>query len=64
MKNSRPKSKNWSISNNSDNYDEKYIKLKLSSDDNLPLKKLEIHNMVITVRAVFDENKKYYPHKL
>ena len=28
-----------SINNNSDNYDEKYVKIKFDSDDNLPLKK-------------------------
>ena len=40
-----------SITNNSDNYDEKYMKIKLNSDDDLRLKKtLEIHNMVIVIR--------------
>ena len=29
----------WSITNNSDNYDEKHLKIKFNSDDNLLLKK-------------------------
>ena len=44
---SRPKS------NNSDDYDEKYIKIKFNSDDGLLLKKtLKLRNMIIVVRAV------------
>ena len=40
-----------SITNNSDNYDEKYMKIKLNSDENLRLNKtLEIHNIVIVIR--------------
>ena len=54
--------KNYGIkSNNSDNYNEKYIKIKINSDDDLPLKKtLELHNMIIVVRSVFHEDSKYY----
>ena len=38
------------------------MKIKFDSDDNLPLKKtVEIPIVKIVVRAVFDENKKYYP---
>ena len=48
-----------SIANTSDNYDEKYKKIKFSSDDNLPLRK--IRNMVIIVRSLFHEGKKYCP---
>ena len=49
-----------SISNNSDNYDEEYMKIKFNSDDGLPLKKtLELHNMIIVVRAVFHEGSKH-----
>ena len=49
-----------SITNNSDNYDEKYIKIKFNSDDDLPLNKtLEIRNMIIVIRAVFLEDNKY-----
>ena len=51
-----------SIANNSDNYDEKYIRIKFNSDDDLPLKKtLELQNMVIVVRRVFHEAKKCFP---
>ena len=45
-----------SITNNSDNYNEKYMKLKFNLADDLPLSKtLELHNMIIAVRAVFHE---------
>ena len=51
-----------SISKNSDDYDEKYIKIKFNSDDELPLNKtIEIPTMTVVVRAVFYENNKYYP---
>ena len=47
------------ITNNSSNYDEKYMKVKL--DDDLPLKKtLELQNMVIVVKVVFHDGSKYY----
>ena len=46
----------------SDDYDEKYMKIKFNSDDELPLNKtIEIPTMKIVVRAVFHENNKYYP---
>ena len=48
-----------SITKNSVDYDEKYIKLKFNSDDNLPLNKtIEIHNVAIVLRATFYENNK------
>ena len=48
-----------SVSKISDDYDEKYMKIKF---DNLPLNKpIEIHNATIVVRSVFHENNKYYP---
>ena len=51
-----------SVTKNSDDYDEKYIKIKFNSDDELPLNKtIEIRSMKIVVRAVFHENNKYYP---
>ena len=51
-----------SITKNSDNYDEKYIKIKFNSGDELPLNKtIEIPSMIIVVRAVFHEKNKYYP---
>ena len=38
------------------------MKIKLDSDDELPLNKtLEIHNATIVVRIVFHENNEYYP---
>ena len=50
-----------SKSNNSDIYDEKYMKNKFNSDDNLLLKKmLERRNMIVVVTSVFHKNKKYY----
>ena len=46
------------ITKNSDDYDEKYTKIKFNSDDELPLNKMiEIPNMIIVIRAVFHENK-------
>ena len=54
-----------SITKNSDDYDEKYMKNKFDSDDDLPLSKtIETHNLAIVVRAVFHENNKYYPQVL
>ena len=49
-----------SIIKNSDDYDEKYMKVKFNSDDDLPINKMiEIHKVAIVVRAVFHENNKY-----
>ena len=40
----------------------KYMKIKFSSDDELPLNKtIKISGMIIIVKAVFHENNKYYP---
>ena len=42
-------------------YDEKYVKIKLNSDDILPLNKtLKIHNMTKGIRSVFQEDCIYY----
>ena len=50
-----------SITNTSDYYDGKYIKIKFNQEDDLHMKKkLELHNMVIVVRSVFHEDNKYY----
>ena len=47
--------------NNSDDYNEKYMKIKFNSDDGLPLNKiLEHRNMVIVIRSVFHEGNKCY----
>ena len=53
-----------SVTNDSDDYDRKYMKIKLTSDgdsdDYFPLKKtLELYNMVMVLRSVFREAKKY-----
>ena len=51
-----------SINKNSNDYNEKYMKIKFNSDVELPLNKtIEIASMIIVLRAVFYENKKYYP---
>ena len=51
-----------SITKKSDDYDEKYMKIKINSDDELPLNKtIEIPIMIIVVRTVFYEKNKYYP---
>ena len=43
-------------------YEKDYMKIKFNSDDNLPLNKpLEFHNMIITIRSVFEEDGKLYP---
>ena len=50
-----------SITKNSDDYDEKYMTIKINSDDKLPLNKtIEISSMIIFVRPVCHENNKYY----
>ena len=51
-----------SITKNSNDYDEKYKKIKFNSDDELPLNKMiEIPRKTIAVRANFLENNNYYP---
>ena len=43
-------------------YEKDYTKIKFNSDDDLPLnKQLNFHNMVITIRSVFEEDGKLYP---
>ena len=63
MKNYRVKSDLISsITKNSDDYDEKYMKIKFNLDDELPLNKMvEIPSMAIVVRAIFYENNIYHP---
>ena len=42
-------------------YGKDFIKIKLNSDDELPLnKQLKFHAMAIIIRSVFEENDKYY----
>ena len=51
-----------SITKNSDDYDEKYMKNKFNSDDELPLNKtVEVPTITIVLRAIFLENNRYYP---
>ena len=53
-----------SITKNSDDYDydEKHIKIKFDSYDELPINKtIEIRTITIIVIAIFLENIKYYP---
>ena len=50
-----------SITKNSDNYDEKYLKIKFTSDKELPQNKtIEIHTITIVTRTIFYESDKYY----
>ena len=50
-----------STNNNPDGSDEKYVTIKLNSDDDLPLKKaLKLNNIRIAVRSIFNDSKKYY----
>ena len=50
-----------SITKNSYYYEQKYMHIKLNSDDKLPLNKtIQMDTMIIVVRAVFHENNKYY----
>ena len=38
------------------------MKIKLDSDDDLPLNQtVDIYNVTIVIRGVFHENNKYYP---
>ena len=51
-----------SITKKSNDYDERYMKIKFDSDDDLPLyKTIEINITAIVVMAIFLENNKYYP---
>ena len=50
------------ITNYSDDYNERYIKIKFGSHDYLPLKEiLEFHNIIIVIRSGFHEGNEYYP---
>ena len=44
-----------SITENSDNFDKKYMKIKFNSDDDLPLSNGNHDNSIIAVRAIFYE---------
>ena len=50
-----------SVSKKSEDYDEKYMRIKFDTDDKLPLnKEIKIPIITIVVRAVFHENNKCY----
>ena len=50
------------IKNNECDYEKDYMKIKFSSDDDLPLNKsLKFRLMTITIRHVFEEDDKLYP---
>ena len=47
--------------NSSAEYDNDFMKIEFNFDDNLPLNKnLELHNMKIAIRPVFEEHGKFY----
>ena len=49
-----------SITKDSDDSDEKYMKIKFNSDDEFPLNKT-INKYDNSIRAIFHENNKYHP---
>ena len=50
------------LTKHSDDYQEKYMKIKSNSGNQLPLNKtIEIPSMAIVAGAIFYENNKYYP---
>ena len=53
---------NRSMTKNSYDYDERHMKIKFKSDEELLLNKMmEISNMTVVVRDAFHENNKCYP---
>ena len=71
--NQRYTEKNWitiewikdpfaSISNSSNDYFKKHMKIKLFSDNDLSLNEtLKLYNRIIAVRSAFHKGNKYYP---
>ena len=57
MRNYGIKSEIRSITIKSDDYDEKYMKIKFNSDDKLPLNK----TIEITTMRIANKSNKYYP---
>ena len=56
------RSKIKKISGDECDYEKDSLKIKFNSDDDLPLnKQLRFHNMIITIRSVFQEDGKLYP---
>ena len=51
-----------SITKNSDNYDEKHMKIRFNLDKRLPLNNtIETHSIIKFARPALYENDKYYP---
>ena len=51
------------VCSNECDYEKDYMKTKFNSNHNLPLNKpLKFHLMTITIRSVFEEDGKLYPH--
>lgn len=47
--------------NNSDDYDKNYLKKKINSNDDLPLKeRLDLYHIKVVVRSIVHEGNKYY----
>ena len=49
-----------STSNNSDDYNKKYVKIKFISDSNLTLEKTELYNLIKVLKSASHEISKYY----
>ena len=50
-----------STTSSSENLDEKCMKTRFNSDDDLPLKKtIELHNIITVVRSLFNDGSKHY----
>ena len=57
------KNKIEEVSSGECDYEKDYMKIKFNSDDDLPLNKpLKFHLMTTTIRSVFKEDGKLYPH--
>ena len=62
MKNENEKNENLmeEINGKPGDFSKRFIKIKLDSDDDLPLGKLpKLHNLTIIVRSIFQEDKHY-----
>ena len=58
---SRIKNKVEAVSSGKYDYEKDYMEIKFNSDDDLPLNKpLKIHSMIVTIRSVFEEDRKLY----
>ena len=52
-------------SNILDFYSHKYTKIKIDLNDNLPLEKtLNVHNVVIRIKSVFNKNYNHYYYRV